>query len=163
MPDLVLPQSGILSDLDQEHLEILTTFGIQYPFQANQTIIEQNTPQNALFMVLTGSLQVIAEVSGKDVPLAEIAPGECFGEVSIFEPGPASATVKGLVSGQLWQTDVDNLQAFLEGYPQGGLILLLGIDRMLSRRLRTANEVLKRNKVNPGFLSVRTKLKKLTR
>jgi CRP/FNR family transcriptional regulator, cyclic AMP receptor protein len=155
----ILPPTGILENLDADQLRALTAYGVEQTFNPGQTIIVQGEDQSQLYLLLTGKMNVYAVVNGKEVLLAEVNPGESIGEISIFEPGPASATVKGTTGGQLWRLDVEHLQTFLGDYPDAGVVLLLGLSQLLSRRLRHANEVVKANQIIPGFLSVRAKLR----
>lgn len=154
-----LPPEGILSNLDEESLVVLSSYGIEHPFNPGDIIIRQGDEQQCLFVVVDGSLQVFTLVNDAEVVLAEIGPGESLGELSIFEPGPASATVRALSPGILWYMDVDRLQAYLEEQPQAACALIMGINQLISRRLRHANETIKSNQIVPGFLSVRARKK----
>jgi CRP-like cAMP-binding protein len=46
-----------------------------------------------MFIVLEGSFQVNIEVDGKPLRVADLWPGEYFGEMSLFTGAPRSATV----------------------------------------------------------------------
>ena len=83
--------------------------------------------------------------------------GDCLGEVAIFEPGRASATATCREEGQLWCMDAEHLQQFLLESPHGGCALILGINTLLSRRLKRANATIKTNAIVPRFLSVRSR------
>ena len=159
MSTLLLPRMGILSYLEDEALATMSAYGTEFPFNPGDIIIRQGDAQGQLYFVVSGQVQALADVKGKEVVLADIGAGECFGEVSIFEPGPASATVKGLTQGTLWFTDSDNLQAYLGSYPHEACAVILGICQLLSRRLKQANETIKANQILPPFLSIRSRLK----
>jgi CRP-like cAMP-binding protein len=85
-----------------------------------------------------------------------VGPGDCLGEVAIFHPDRASATATSEKEGRLWSIEVDSLQAFLLDWPNYGCAALLGINIILSRRLKRANAVIRSNEIVPGFLSVRS-------
>jgi hypothetical protein len=59
--------------------------------------------------------------------------------------------------GRLWYIDVEHLQQFLLESPHSGCAAVLGINTILSRRLKRANTVIRSNQILPSFLSVRSK------
>jgi CRP-like cAMP-binding protein len=159
MGNEILPMSGLLGRMPGEAVAALASFAMEFPMASGDTIIYQGQEQFDLYFVIAGRVEVVAETGDKPVSLAFIEPGECFGEISIFQPGPASATVRVVASGKLWKLDADRLQGFLEGYPQEASMLLLGICEVLSQRLRNAVSLIKQIKVMPSFFSVRSRLR----
>ena len=67
--------------------------------------------------------------------------GDTIGEVNIFDPGKASASVvsKSSVS-QVWKIDRSSLERFLESNPEAAPRLLVNVATQLSKRLRKTNE-----------------------
>lgn len=157
MVEITLPRMGPLVYLDEEALAVLSGYGVSHVFPQGTEIIRQDERQINLYIVLTGRLEVITTVNRREVRLAELSNGDCFGEVAIFEPGTASATVRALEDSLLWYLDVDNLQTFLQEYPHAGCGLILGVNTILSQRLQQANKLIKTSQIVPGFLSVRSR------
>jgi len=157
MSQFSLPRTGILSFMDDESREQLKGYGAFFPTALDQVIIQEGEAQTSLYVVVAGSFNVTVRPGGKDVLLDTVEEGDCFGEVAIFQPGPASATVTSVHAGQLWHMGVDNLQQYLLDWPYAGCALILGINTILSRRLKRANSVIKTNEIVPSFLSVRSK------
>ena len=157
MPSFILPRTGILAFMDDESREQLTGYGSLLPTVAGQVVIGEGQEQTRLYVVLSGTFNVTTHVSNRDIPLDTVEEGDCFGEVSIFQPGPASATVTSAENGQLWFMEVQNLQQFLLDWHYAACALLFGINTILSRRLKRANTVIKVNEIMPSFLSVRSK------
>jgi CRP-like cAMP-binding protein len=129
---------------------------------AGEVLMRQDEVNHHLFVVLSGTFNIYCEVTGHQVLLDTVSMGDCLGEVAIFTPDKASATVKSLQNGRLWAIDADSLQDFLYAWPDYGCAALLGIDIILSRRLRRTNEVIRQNEIVPGFLSVRAKRRAAT-
>ena len=77
-------------------------------------------------------------------------------------PSGTGWALEGLHHGRLWTIDASALQDFLYACPEYGCAALLGIDIILSRRLRRTNEVIRQNEIVPGFLSVRAKRRAAT-
>ncbi|MEO0453476.1 MAG: cyclic nucleotide-binding domain-containing protein [Verrucomicrobiota bacterium] len=147
---------GILSFLDQESLEALKYHGTFGEYGPGEVIINEGERQYSLWYVISGTMEVYITTSAKEVKVAEIGPGDCLGEVSVFEPGEASASVRVMETAVLWNLDVSQLQTFFEKLPIAGGQLMLGIAQLLSRRLRDANQQIMQNQLTPKHLSVRS-------
>ncbi len=159
-PEIIadLTSVGILRHLNQPDLEALKFYGTFGEFGAGETIITQDQPNDFLYIVVHGALDVIVSQHGKETKVGEIGPGDCIGEVAILEPGDASATVVVRETAILWSLDVNALQQYFEAVPVGGAYLLMGISRLLCKRLRHANQTIMDNRIIPGHLGVRSGL-----
>ena len=103
-------------------------------------VIEKGHEQDSLFFVISGMLHAIGKKNGRDVLLGRISPGETIGEINMFDPAKASATVKSVEFSQVWRIDREALENFMNDLPLPAAHLLIGIATNLSRRLRTTNE-----------------------
>ncbi len=157
MSSTILPRSGILAFMDDHAREQFGSYGSVITTTAGQVIAREGEINHHLSVVLAGTFNITSEVSGHEVHLDTVGVGDCLGEVAIFNPDRASATVKSLTHGQLWTIDAAALQDFLYEWPEYGCAALLGIDIILSRRLRRTSEIIRQNEIVPGFLSVRAK------
>lgn len=146
---------GILSYISPEFLEPLKYHGVFAEYQPGEIVVEENVQQQKLFFVISGRLEVFITKAGKEVIVGSINPGDCIGEVSIFEPGNASATVRCVDTCVLWYMDVESLQSFFEKLPVAGGQLMLGIAQLLSKRLKQVNEDAARAKTMP-YVAVRS-------
>jgi CRP-like cAMP-binding protein len=157
MSESTLPRTGILAFMDDECRDQLLAYGCFMSTAPGQVVIEEGKPQTRLYLVISGSYTVTTQAAGNAVLLDTVEEGHCFGEVSLFQPGPASATVTSTQAGQLWYMESDHLQQFLFDAPHSSCALILGINTLLSRRLKRANAVIRANEIVPAFLSVRTR------
>lgn len=144
-----LPPLGILASMSDRSLANLASFGRYDRFDVGTKIIEEGTEQDRFFVVVQGKLAISALASGKEVPLNVAEAGECLGEVSLLEPGPASASVKVVEAATLWSMNMENLRAYLSEHAGGGGALLMGMASCLSARLRQANLLIAKHQVTP--------------
>jgi CRP/FNR family transcriptional regulator, cyclic AMP receptor protein len=144
-----LPPVGILSALSDQSLSNMAPYGKYEEFPVGTTIIKEGVLQDRFYVVVTGKLSITAMASGKEVPLNVAEAGECLGEVSLLEPGPASATVKVLEPTTLWSMDLEALRNYITEHAGGGGALLMGMASCLSTRLRQANQLIARHQVTP--------------
>jgi CRP/FNR family cyclic AMP-dependent transcriptional regulator len=157
MSDFNLPRTGILAFMDDEARERFGSYGAAELTTPGQVIIREGEANLNLYVVLAGSFKVSTAATGQEVHLDDVGPGDCLGEVAVFQPGVTSATVICSEPGQLWHIDVSHLQQFLIDWPHSGCAAVLGINTILSRRLKRANSVIRSHQILPTFLSVRNK------
>lgn len=151
-----LHSEGILRHIAPQDLESLKFYGTFAEYSPGEIVIQEGIVQDCLYYVVAGTLDVITSTSGTEVVLGHIGKGDCIGEISIFEPGQASATVRVQETSVLWYLNVTSLQSFFEAMPSAGGQLMLGIAQLLSKRLRNANQVILTNRVLPKHLAVRS-------
>jgi len=155
MSQTILPRSGILAFMDDESREQFASYGCLVSTAPGEVLIREGEVNTRLYIVLSGTFNITTVALGTEVHLDTVGAGDCLGEVAIFHPDLASATVTSLQAGQLWSIDADALQEFLLDWPGSGCAAILGINIILSRRLKRANEVIRSHEIVPGFLSVR--------
>jgi CRP-like cAMP-binding protein len=157
MSQVPLPRTGILAFMDDESRQHLSGYGHMITTTPGQILIKEGEVNIHLYIVLHSTFTITTQADGKTVELDSVGPGDCLGEVAIFNPDKASATVRSNHNGQLWSIDVDSLQRFLTDWPNYGCAVLLGIDIILSRRLKHANSIIRYHEIVPGFLNVRSR------
>ncbi len=135
-----LPAKGIIEPLGDDDRQILSSYGEFKPVQDRQILIEEGHTQNSLYFVISGTLHATTQRSGRQVLLGKIGPGETIGEINIFHPGLASATVTAVEFSQVWRIDRQSLEDFMNVSPMPASHLLIGIASTLSKRLRETNE-----------------------
>jgi CRP/FNR family transcriptional regulator, cyclic AMP receptor protein len=132
-----LPAKGIVSGLADEDRALLSDYGEFLPVQPGEPLILEGNEQDALFYVISGVLHVHTDTANRRVLIGRIESGETFGEVNLFDPGVASASVTAQDFTQIWKTTRADIEAFVTAYPAAGARLMAGIITLMSRRLRT--------------------------
>lgn|GEM_PF-495380 len=151
-----LRPEGVFSHVHPADLEPLKFYGTFHEHQPGEIVIEEGAVQDRLFYIVHGSADVIVKYGGVETLLGKISSGDCFGEISVFEPGPTSATVRIAEISVLWSIDVNSLQAYFEKLPAAGGQVMLGLAQLLSKRLRNANKALIEARMLPKHLAVRS-------
>ena len=65
---------------------------VEVLFRAGETIFSEGHPGNKLFILRSGSVALTTRVENEVLPLTELGPGEVFGEMSLLDEKPRSAT-----------------------------------------------------------------------
>lgn len=137
---LELPSIGFVADMEEDDRRLLSSYGEFIPAHPNTVVIKQGEPQNSLFLVITGLLHVQSERDGRATLLGRLRTGDLIGEINVFDPAVASATVSAVEFSQLWRIDKEMLEEFLSESPVTAANLLVRICTQLSKRLRATNE-----------------------
>jgi CRP/FNR family cyclic AMP-dependent transcriptional regulator len=135
-----LPTFSWIGHLKEDDRDLLSSYGEFFPGHPGNVIIEEGAQQTEVFVVISGKLEVRAkQEDGSEIVLAQVGPGETLGEISLFCPGPAAATVTAVEFSQLWRIADDDLNHFMEENPGAGNVLLRTLASILAQRLRQLN------------------------
>lgn len=141
-PATKLPDVGFLSDVSAEHRAFLACFGKFLRPESGDVLIQEGTAQEALFVILEGTLHVVESYGERPILLAAFGVGDSIGEINLFDPAMASATAIMRTSGLVWALSRDELEAFLDADPAAGVSVMRGLLRQVARRIRSMNEKL---------------------
>lgn len=135
-----LPALGILASLSADARAILESYGEMLHLNKGDRLIEQGQPQAFLHFVLEGELKI--QVASKEaiVTLGYAQVGGCVGEMSLIEPGTASASVMASAHSRLWYLNHEMFDRFVDDHPAAGAALLRAIALVLAGRLRKGSE-----------------------
>lgn len=103
-----------------------------------QQIIREGRPGEFVYILLSGHVKVVKQATGKEHILATLEPGQTFGEMSLVEQSPCSASVCALEECTLLRVS----QADFWKMPAVSAKLYKNIAALLSSRLRHSNELL---------------------
>ena len=87
-----LKKIPIFSQCNKTELESLARNTDAIDIPAGRTLIEEGRSNHTFYLILKGELDV--DVHGK--PTDHLGPGQFFGEVSMIDGGPATATVTSI-------------------------------------------------------------------
>jgi CRP-like cAMP-binding protein len=124
--------------LTLEQIERIAAAGELENFAAGEEIVREGSASDALYLVLTGAVVV----SKHGHALAELPPGEFFGEMALVEPAPRSASVHARVQAFVFRLPFVSLQHLLEHDATAFNAVLVQIVKTLSDRLRHANHLI---------------------
>ena len=148
-----IPATGIMAGLQDEDRQLLGDYGEFLPVHPDQVVIQEGRDQDSLYFVISGVLHVHTDTAEKRTLVARIEAGETLGEVNLFDPATASASVTAREFSQVWKANRGDLEAFMTAYPAAAARLLAGILSEMSTRLRRMNEKLATREAEAAFQS----------
>ena len=134
----LLEKHPLLVHLDPEQLQELARAGEIESYNPGEEIVAEGSLGDALFLVLSGEVAVHRGAQ----TFATLSGGEFFGEMSLVEPAPRSASVTAMSATFLFRLPHDALRALISEDSRAASILLLQVVKTLSDRLRRANQML---------------------
>lgn len=109
-------------------------------YSKGETIFEHGDPGDSLLIVRSGRLQVYVEnKEGQKIVLSEVEPGEFLGEISLFDPGPRTATAVAVEDSEVLTLDHDHLLDVIQRQPKVAADLLA----VMGKRLRATDELVR--------------------
>lgn len=134
----LLERHPLLVHLTPEQLDRIGRAGEVESYNPGETIVVDGSLGDALFLILSGQ---VAVHRGSQT-FATLEAGEFFGEMSLVEPAPRSATVTSMQATFLFRLPHDALRELITDDPNAASVLLVQVVKTLSERLRRANQML---------------------
>ena len=133
----VVRNAPLFLALDEEASVALRASMVEIDFARGQVVFSEGDAGDRLYVIVDGKIKLGTSSSdGRESLLAILGPGEMFGELSLFDPGPRTATATALTETTLLGLGHDALGSWLNGRPGVAQALL----KALSQRLRRTNE-----------------------
>src|ERR1044071_7444770 len=144
MPDLdelseeaqSLARIPIFKRLEPHELEHLAQEVDQVDFKAGDTIFNEHDRGDSLYVVETGAVRIwVFDEDVKEVTLAELKPGDFFGELAVLNRGERSSSATAIVDTHLHRLSSDDFQKFLMDHPDASIDVICEI----AARMRQTN------------------------
>ncbi|MFC4867325.1 MULTISPECIES: Crp/Fnr family transcriptional regulator [Streptomonospora] len=135
----VLRKAPLFEALDEEGAAALRASVSEVRLGRGQTLFSEGDEGDRLYVILSGKVKLTrAAVDGRENLLSVLGPSEMFGELSLFDPRPRTASAIAVTDAVLAGLGHDDLRPFIAQQPQVSLQLL----KALASRLRRTNDVM---------------------
>jgi CRP/FNR family transcriptional regulator, cyclic AMP receptor protein len=139
MIDENLQKTPLFSALDVEAALALQKSMVPQTIKRGNTLFQEGDPGDRLYVVTEGKIKLShASGDGRESVLMVLGPGDMFGELSLFDPGPRTATAIAVTDSQVLGLGNTDLNPWLAGRPEVAQKLL----QALAHRLRRTNEAM---------------------
>ena len=141
---LLLRESPLFAGLEDQEIRSLVELAQVQRFEAGAAIVSQGSAGDALYLLCEGTLRVSAlGEKGRVVNLAVLdEPGTFFGEVSLVDHGPRSATVAAQSAAVVLKVELAAMERFFVEFGDTQVVIMRNLARVLAQRLRQSNSVL---------------------
>ena len=129
----------LFSELDDEELHQLASVVREQHYKKHITIVHVDDPGSALYILKNGLVKItIEDQHGYEMILRILYPTDFFGEMSLLDGMPRSATVSTQEPSEVLTISREHFLSIMENSPK----ILLKMTAVLSKRLRKANELI---------------------
>lgn len=138
----ILAQVPLFSILDEQEIAALAERVDHEKFEAGKVVFEQGQPGEALYVVVSGRVEIsIKKHDGEKVVVETATPGEFFGEISLLDAGPRTATATAAEESELLVVDRGDLDHLFRVKPAAAMDLLAAT----GKRLRETSRLLRQS------------------
>ena len=133
----VVMKAPLFSALDEDSAERLMHSMAPRRLARGDTVFREGDEGDSLYVILTGKVKLArTSADGRESLLSVLGPGEMFGELSLFDPGPRLTTAHVVSDTEFISLGNEALRLFLTDHPEVAMQMLRG----LAHRLRRTNE-----------------------
>ncbi len=130
-------RAPLFATLDDEAAREIMSSMDAFRMERGDVLFHEGDQGDRLYVITEGKIKLgCTSTDGRENLLAILGPGEMFGELSLFDPGPRTATATAVAETQLIGLGNDQLRQLLGNHPRIAVTLLAA----LARRLRRTNE-----------------------
>jgi diguanylate cyclase (GGDEF)-like protein len=145
MSDVIdfLKRVDIFSLLSNEEITIIVEYLHTVEIEEGQPLFREGEAGHELFIVKSGKIRVSIRLKdGKEKEITEFKPGDFFGEMSIFEDAPRSATCYATQPSQLFTLLDSDFYTLIQSHPSMAIKIMYRMSNITTRRLRNTGEFL---------------------
>jgi CRP-like cAMP-binding protein len=135
----IVRRAPLFTALDDEAAASLMDSMVEVSLGRGEQLFDEGDRGDRLYVIVEGKIKLgRTSGDGRENLLAILGPGEMFGELSLFDPGPRTAAATSVSDSRLVGLGHDALQPWLLRHPEVAQQLL----KALALRLRRTNEAL---------------------
>lgn len=137
-----LANSTLLRDLPSESLAQLAELARRRTYRAGQIICHEGDPGESLYILESGRVKVLSyAATGRETIFSILGPGECFGELSLIDGEPRSATVETLETVQALVLRRDDFLRTIRANPPAADRLLAALAAKVRQLSQTVTDL----------------------
>src|SRR5256885_1360773 len=133
-----LSRVPLFKRLEPHELEHLAEEVDQVNYKAGETIFNEHDRGDALYILEEGAVRIwVYDEDVKDVTLAQLKPGDFFGELAVLDRGERSSSATAITDIHLHRLSSDDFQKFLLEHPDASIDVICEI----AARMRQTNQL----------------------
>lgn len=133
----MLDKSRWVSEFSWNQLKTLATYMESYSVEKGKVILHEGLRDANMLLIMQGQVDIVKEDHNRSQrAIATLGPGKTFGEMSLIDGEPRSASAIATTPVILLMLSVDNFSHLISKTPHIGAMLALKIAKLMSQRLR---------------------------
>jgi CRP/FNR family transcriptional regulator, cyclic AMP receptor protein len=125
----------MFNQVDRATLKLMAVMSDRMTYAADEILFNQGDVSDSVFIVLSGSFDVINVSSGEEVRLARLEGGTIVGDLGVLGDRPRSATIRSVTEMHVLRIEKDDFLGLIQQVPK----LAMAVARELALRLERLN------------------------
>jgi CRP-like cAMP-binding protein len=135
----LLRMVSLLRELTDEELMAFRGLLTLREVRAKERVLEEGTVVTHFHIICDGAFHVRRIAQKREMLMGRLGPGAFFGEINLFDPGVATASIYSMKQGLLATVDYESLRTFLNDNPATGYKVVSAMMTETARRLRSTS------------------------
>ena len=138
VPRTVIQHSPLFRNLKRWHIKKVVLLGNMLHAIKGERIIQRGDEGRSMYLLLEGRVQVEAreQESGASTVLAQLGPGEVFGEMALVNPGPRTADILAVEDAVYLKLNWNGIERIRRIYPPIAAHIYRNLAQILGERLK---------------------------
>ena len=141
--DAFLKNIFLFQTLDEKQTDLIRGLLQEKNYRAGEKIVEEGIVGESLFVICTGRVRVKRELEGESFVLTELGPYDFFGEMSLIDDFPTSATVEALSETTVLKMDRGDFKSVISTNSDLSSKLWESLARSLTMKIRKTGDLVK--------------------
>jgi CRP-like cAMP-binding protein len=127
---------------DASFIKLLDLFFQENNYAPDTHLVNSGSLQNTFYLIFAGEVEVYHMVDGNKAVLSTLSAGQFFGEMNLFDPGLATASIVTLTPVRTLEISNDKFSYFIQHKPELAADFTFQLAETIVKRFRNTNEAL---------------------
>lgn len=137
-----LQQMPVFGGINESVLNFMLGKARVVEFKKGEHIIREGDKASSMFVLAQGAVAVLRDWEGREHVLSELGQGDCFGEMSMMDLMPRSASIVAITACKVIEIPNTCFSELYEHNREQFTMFQMNMGREVSRRLRESEEIL---------------------
>ena len=140
-PDRIklLQDMAIFGGISERSLQFLLDRSNRIQVSADDYFFREDDTAESMFILDSGTVDILKSWNGQTRFLRSLAPGDCFGEVALMDMMPRSASVRATTAAVAIELPRSALYELMQSDLEQFTMIMMNMGREVSRRLRKSD------------------------
>ncbi len=144
---------SLFRGFDRSFIQLLDLFFIEKNYDPDSLLVEEGKLQSTFYMIFAGEVEVFhSSPAGKQLVLGNLCAGQFFGEMNLFDPGLATASVRTLTPVRTLEISNEKFRYFIQEKPELAADFSLQLTETIVKRFRDTSDKLLEQLTDPENL-----------
>jgi len=144
-----ISRMSLFRGFNESFVQLLDLFFREANYKAGTVLVLEGELQQTFYMLVAGEVEVNRRVNGAPMRLDILPAGQYFGEMNLFDPGVATASVVALTPVRTLEISNDKFRNFITHKPELAADFTLQLAETIVKRFRSSTHLLSEELARP--------------